>query len=329
MIARDSQPQLMRRSLIAATGLATAAGLAGCLGDDDGESGGDDGESGGVDGESGGDDEPEFEQPDFVESADAVFGRMEADWEEGIVTTEMRLEQELEDPDDADELVIYRDGDEVASGDVGNTVYLPLALWSDHLDVPLSGEVNIELINDFGDVLGEMEWYIDSSVEVVEVGKAAENADFVEEHFDRNVDEDDMEVYVHLSLDGDVVYFSEGHLIVEPYDLDDDRLSGEARSLTGPDEGEYAPFSDQGGMNPIELKKEYYIDTDGEMLIMLSDAGLYTQNDCQASEGEIVLERPVLDDVTIPIDVDEGEKDSTTVAGYGHRCHGADIHLAD
>lgn len=211
----------MRRTLITATGSAGAIGLAGCLGDDDDElenndtSGGDDEDTTSGDGEGGGDggDEDEVEYPNYVVDADPAFGRMETDWEDGTVDVEVR-EDELDE--EAEEIAVIYDGETIESGPITDPSTLPVAGWYDGQDdyIPLVGEVTVELHDDFGDVIAEMEWDIESDIDVAEIARAA-NADVGDD-----IHEDAM--YVRLENDGYVGYLSEVGVEAQALGLDDD-----------------------------------------------------------------------------------------------------------
>ena len=328
----DSEPRVKRRTLITATGSAGAIGLAGCLGDDDDPDDGatdneeapgdDDGESG--DGDEGNEGEAEFDRPDFVESADSVFGRMEADWDEGEVTTELRIEEELEDPDEASEIMMLQDGEELGGGSVSSPIDLPIAEWSSAADAPLIGDITVEVQNDFGDSLASMEWHIDGSIEVLEAGIPAENADWMssiewdEDQFynDPDPEEDHSSPYLHVGVEGHVAYISNVRWEIENYN------DPSTMAAYTPADDEYSSFRD------LLAGADYMALQSGEAVIWLRESlMLEPDGECVPTEGEIVLERPEADDIMIPVEIEGGEEEDVTTTNT--ICTGGDIHIAE
>jgi len=317
-MTRDDAEQtyLNRRSVIAASGAVGVAGLAGCTGDGGEGTTGD--EEGAVENEqdtNGG--TSEFDQPDFVADADPVFGRMEADWGEGEVTTELRLEEELEDPDEASGIVMLQDGEQLLEGRVSSTVDIPIAEWSDSIDEPFVGDIEVQIQNDFGDTLASMEWNIDGSLEITEVGIVHENVDFLSEHFE-DINEESNFPFVRVRTEGDVAYIGDAEIRVEPYDVD-----ASPSGITSPDDGEYAAHQDASTNlfdNDVGLLS-------GEALLLLEGANVSPQGgECEPGSGEIILNRPVSDDVTVDIEVGDGEETGDLSGSY---CAGADINIIE
>lgn len=104
ILEEESQPKVERRTSLAAS-VASAAGLAGCLGDDGDGNPADDGaaedDDGDVDlgGENADQELKGGRQPDWVLKGDDAFGRVEPDYDAVEATVDIRGEHVLE-PDE-------------------------------------------------------------------------------------------------------------------------------------------------------------------------------------------------------------------------------------
>jgi len=299
-MTRDDAEQtyLNRRSVIAASGAVGVAGLAGCTGD----GGQSDPENGGTQGSDQGDEE--FDHPDFVMAADSAFGRMETDWEEGIVTTEIR-EDVFDDDEELDELAVVFDGEDIETGAPSSTVDLPCAGWYD-VDgngnyTPIYGDVTVEIRNDFGDVLAEMEWELETDLSVEEVARAG----------DADVGSDIHEdaLYVRIENGGHVGYLTGVDTVIPTHgvdmEIDEFQSAGSENQLAHADD-RVASFDAMFGSGTTEMI------VGGSNFPMFDGSGYAIPNDltCDAEgEGELVFQF-VQDDIDVSLDITtDGEVD--------------------
>lgn len=201
-----------RRSLLSLLGAtAGSVSVAGCVGGEEKRIVEDDDSSRVTDGdgttESDADDETDsgddsVDYPDFVVESDLLYGRTELRPAKGVVVVDIRPDYLSDDAEPTEIAMIESEtGDVILDGGTysSDTIEIPISSWASRTwNETLTTEIEIQVRNDFGDVLASTTWDLTPDVEITDIGVVHEYA------ADRTSGDPHGDIYIEIENNKDV-----------------------------------------------------------------------------------------------------------------------------